>query len=173
MPSTPASSVCACGSGGTEIASRAAAPLHPPPVFQHSLCVVDAGAFEEHHEVVIAVGGAEYLVPAVTVHAVQAPAAVLALTAVAEPPSLDRTALAEAALRSAESDADPAGACDALEALGLDALTDDHARRLAALADGDARVVRSGIEDRVIHQDETLRNRARSLLTACPDTAAP
>lgn len=103
----------------------------------------------------------------------QAPAAVLALTAVAEPASLDRTALAEAALRSAESDADPTGACDALEALGLDILTDDQARRLAALADGDARVVRSGVEDRVIRQDEALRNRARTLLTACPDIAAP
>ncbi|WP_327359934.1 hypothetical protein [Streptomyces sp. NBC_01296] len=103
----------------------------------------------------------------------QAPAAVLALTAVAEPASLDRTALAEAALRSAESDADPTGACDALEALGPEALTGDHARRLAALAVGDARVVRSGVEDRVIRQDEALRNRARILLTACPDPAAP
>ncbi|MEV0019476.1 hypothetical protein [Streptomyces tendae] len=104
---------------------------------------------------------------------VQAPAAVLALTAVAEPASLDRTTLAEAALRSAESDADPTGACDALAALGPDALTDGHARRLAALADGDARVVRSGVEDRVIRQDEALRNRARALLPACPDTATP
>ncbi|MFF3676264.1 hypothetical protein ACFYYS_20135 [Streptomyces sp. NPDC002120] len=43
----------------------------------------------------------------------QAAAAVLALAAVGEPASLDRTALAEAALRSAESDADPEGACDA------------------------------------------------------------
>ncbi|MER6319070.1 hypothetical protein ABT237_35750 [Streptomyces sp. NPDC001581] len=103
----------------------------------------------------------------------QAAAAVLALAAVGEPASLDRTALAEAALRSAESDADPEGACDALEALGPDALTGDHVRRLAALADGDARVVRSGVEDRVIRQDEALRNRARVLLTACPDPAAP
>ncbi|MGW7052922.1 hypothetical protein [Streptomyces sp. NPDC054887] len=99
----------------------------------------------------------------------QAPAAVLALTAVAEPGSLDRTALAEAALRSAASDADPMGTCDALEALGPDALTEDHVRRLAALADGDARVIRSGVEDRVIRQDEALRNRARILLTACAD----
>ncbi|MFE5773312.1 hypothetical protein ACFQ7O_33725 [Streptomyces sp. NPDC056485] len=96
----------------------------------------------------------------------QAPAAVLALTAVSEPASLDRTALAEAALRSAEQDADPEGACDALKALGTDALSDDHERRLAALADGDARVVRSGVEDRIIYQDEALRNRARVLLTA-------
>ncbi|MGW7195635.1 hypothetical protein [Streptomyces chryseus] len=103
----------------------------------------------------------------------QAPAAVLALTAVAEPASLDRPALAEAALRSAEQDADTAGACDALEALGPGALTGDHVRRLAALADGDARVVRSGVEDRVIRQDEALRHRARVLLTACTDPAAP
>ncbi|MET9388517.1 HEAT repeat domain-containing protein [Streptomyces sp. NPDC002928] len=103
----------------------------------------------------------------------QAPAAVLALTAVDEPASLDRTALAESALRSAESDADPAGACDALEALGPDALNGDQTRRLAALADGDARVVRSGVEDRIIRQDEALRNRARVLLTACTDPAAP
>ncbi|MFG2986450.1 hypothetical protein ACGFYQ_35265 [Streptomyces sp. NPDC048258] len=103
----------------------------------------------------------------------QAPAAVVALTAVAEPASLDRTALAAAALRSAESDADPAGACDALEALGATALTGDHLRRLAALADGDARVVRSGVEDRVIRQDEAFRNRARALLTTFTDRAAP
>ncbi len=100
-------------------------------------------------------------------------AAVLALTAVAEPASPDRTTLAEAALRSGQSDADPAGACDALEALGPEALADGHARRLAALADGDARVVRSGVEDRVIRQDEALRNRARALLPACPDNATP
>ncbi|GGS21754.1 hypothetical protein GCM10010205_59460 [Streptomyces nojiriensis] len=103
----------------------------------------------------------------------RAPAAVLALTAMGEPASLDRTALAEAALRSAESDADPAGACDALEALGPDALTGGQTRRLAALADGDARVVRSGVEDRIIRQDETLRNRVRALLTACPDPQHP
>ncbi|MGW7454372.1 hypothetical protein [Streptomyces sp. NPDC054787] len=95
----------------------------------------------------------------------QAPAAVLALTAVAESATLNLPALAEAALCSAEQDADPEGACDALEALGPDALTDDHVRRLAALAEGDARVVRSGVEDRVIRQDEVFRNRALVLLT--------
>lgn len=96
----------------------------------------------------------------------QAPAVVTALTAVAEPASLDRVALAAAALRSAESDADPAGACAALEALGAAAMTDDHLRRLAALADGDARVVRSGVEDRIIEQDEAVREHARALLRA-------
>ncbi|MFZ3495435.1 hypothetical protein ACODT5_19785 [Streptomyces sp. 5.8] len=103
----------------------------------------------------------------------QAPAAVRALAAVAEPTLLDRTALAEAALRSAEQDADPTGACDALEALGPDALTDDHLSRLAALADGDARIICSGVEDRIIDQDEALRKRARALLTAFTDAAAP
>ncbi|MFF4330699.1 HEAT repeat domain-containing protein [Streptomyces sp. NPDC048387] len=103
----------------------------------------------------------------------KAPAAVLTLTAVTEPASLDRTSLAEAALRSAESAADPMGACDALEALGPDALTGDHVRRLAALADGDARVIRWGFEDRIIGQDEALRNRARVLLSTCTAPATP
>ncbi|MFJ6248124.1 MULTISPECIES: hypothetical protein [unclassified Streptomyces] len=105
----------------------------------------------------------------------RAPAAVLALVAVADPAALDRTALAEAALTSAEQDADPAGACDALEALGATALPDDHLRRLAVLADGDARVVRSGLEHRIIDRDESFRNRARALLTAYenPTTPAP
>ncbi len=49
--------------------SRTATPLHPPPVVQHAFRILDAGAFEEHHQVVIAVGGAEYFVPAVSVHA--------------------------------------------------------------------------------------------------------
>lgn len=97
---------------------------------------------------------------------VQAPAAALALTAVAEPASLDRIALAAAVLWSAERDADPTGACDALEALGADALTADHLRRLSDLAEGDARVVRSGVEGRVIRQDEAFRIRARGLLAA-------
>ncbi|OXY85262.1 hypothetical protein BEK98_45860 [Streptomyces diastatochromogenes] len=99
----------------------------------------------------------------------QAPAAVVALTAVAEPAALDRTALAAAALRSAELDADPSGACDALEALGSDALTSDHLRQLAILADGDARIVCSGAEDHIIDQDETFRKHARTLLTTFTD----
>jgi hypothetical protein len=96
---------------------------------------------------------------------VQVPAAVLALTAVAESASLDRAALAAAVLRSAEQEADPMGSCDALEALGAAALTADHLRCLSALADGDARVIRSGVEDRIIRRDETFRNRARALDT--------
>lgn len=96
----------------------------------------------------------------------------LALTVVAEPASPDRTALAGAVLRSAGQDADPEGACDALEALGPDASTSDHVSRLATLADGDERVIRSGVEDRVIRQDEAFRNRARILLTTCPSRAS-
>ncbi|MFD8985055.1 hypothetical protein [Streptomyces sp. NPDC059564] len=94
----------------------------------------------------------------------QVPAAALALVAVADPASLDRTALAEAVLDAARREADPMGALRALEALGAGALSPAHRRSLAALADGDARVVRSGVEDRIIRGDETFRNRARALL---------
>ncbi|MGW1591462.1 hypothetical protein [Streptomyces sp. NPDC002386] len=91
----------------------------------------------------------------------------------AEPDARERTALAAAALRSAEVDADPSGACDALEALGADAMTGDHLRRLAVLAEGDARIVRSGIEDHVIHQDNVFRERARALLTTFRGASTP
>ncbi|MFD8205571.1 hypothetical protein ACFV2S_04040 [Streptomyces sp. NPDC059695] len=104
---------------------------------------------------------------------VQAPAVVLALAAVADPVVLDHAALASAALASAESDADPAGACGALEALGCAALNDDHLRRLEVLADGDARVVRSGVENRIIRQDEAFRDRARALLATFRNAATP
>ncbi|MGW0122072.1 hypothetical protein [Streptomyces sp. NPDC003327] len=104
---------------------------------------------------------------------VQAAAAVPALVAVADPAVLDHAALAATALASAESDADPIGACDALEALGGAALSSDHLRRLAVLADGDARVVRSGIESAIIRQDEAFRARARELLAAFGHTPVP
>ncbi|MFJ4006678.1 hypothetical protein ACIPWL_24950 [Streptomyces sp. NPDC090023] len=94
----------------------------------------------------------------------QAPAAVLALLAVADPTSLDRTALTEAALRSAESDADALAACDALEALGTTGMTGEHLRRLLALAHGDARVIRSGVQTAIIHEDEALRIRLQALI---------
>lgn len=106
-------------------------------------------------------------------HPTQTPAAVLALTSVAEPASLDRTTLAAAVLRSAEQEADPSGACDALEALGVRALTADHLCRLTTLADGDARVIRSGVVDRIIREDEAFRSRARALLTAFTAPAVP
>ncbi|MER6399294.1 hypothetical protein ABT263_25095 [Kitasatospora sp. NPDC001603] len=102
-----------------------------------------------------------------------APAAVLALLTVAEPSSLDRSVLAAAALGAAETDADPKGAWDALDALGTAALTDDQLARLAVLAHGDARTVRSGVEDRIIHQDEALRRRVQALLATAPTSARP
>jgi hypothetical protein len=95
---------------------------------------------------------------------VQVPAAVLALTAVAEPGTLDPAGLAAAVLDAAEREGDPMGAIEALEALGSDALSPGHLRRLAALAEGDVRVVRSGVEGRIIRQDEAFRDRARALL---------
>lgn len=94
------------------------------------------------------------------------PAAVLALAAVADPAALDRPALAAAVLDAAGTDADPAGALDALEALGVGALPADCLRRLEDLAEGDARIVRSGLENRIIPGDEAFRARARALLDA-------
>ncbi len=55
-------------SGSAELVSRATAPLNPLRVVQARIGVGDAGAFEEHHRVVVAVGGAEDLVMAVAVH---------------------------------------------------------------------------------------------------------
>lgn len=46
----------------------AAAPLHPLRVVPDGLGFGDAGALEEHDQVVVAVGGAEYLVPAAAAH---------------------------------------------------------------------------------------------------------
>lgn len=44
---------------------RAVAPLRPACIVQSGLGAGDAGAFEEHDQVVVAVGGAEYPVVAV------------------------------------------------------------------------------------------------------------
>lgn len=96
----------------------------------------------------------------------QVPAAVLALVAVAERRSLDRRSLADLVLAAAEQAANALEACDALEALGADALTADHWRRLDDLAEGDRRVIRSGVENRIIGTDELLRARAREVITA-------
>ena len=45
----------------------AAAPFHPAWIVQHLLRVQDAGGFEEDDQVVVGVGEAEDLVPAVPV----------------------------------------------------------------------------------------------------------
>jgi hypothetical protein len=72
--------------------------------------------------------------------------------------------LAGADMDAAEREGDPMGAIEALEALGADALSPGHLRRLAALAEGDVRVIRSGVEGRIIRQDEAFRDRSRALL---------
>ncbi|MFF2512076.1 hypothetical protein [Streptomyces sp. NPDC058086] len=52
-------------------------------------------------------------------------------------------------------------------------MTADHLRRLSVLADGDARIIRSGVEDRIIRQDEDFRKRVRALVTAFTAPTAP
>ncbi|MEU8774137.1 HEAT repeat domain-containing protein [Streptomyces sp. NPDC048606] len=99
---------------------------------------------------------------------VTAPAAVLALTSLGHRASPGPPARMAAVLDSAEREADPTGALDALELLatgGDGAPTADDLRRLARLADGDARTVRSGVEGRIVPRDEAFRDRARNLLT--------
>ncbi|MFG2813067.1 hypothetical protein [Streptomyces sp. NPDC048410] len=109
------------------------------------------------------------LVPRLTAaldHPTQAPAAVLALLAVADPASLDRAALIETTLRSAEWDTGALRACDALEALGTTGMTDDQLRRLATLAHGDTRVIRSGVQTAIIYEDEAFQSRLQALTPA-------
>ncbi|MEU6017120.1 hypothetical protein ABZ826_24625 [Streptomyces sp. NPDC047515] len=90
----------------------------------------------------------------------QTPAAVLALHAIV-PESLDGPRLAGLLLDCAEEDADAVTALEALVALGPTALTEDHRRRLGALAERDLRVVSSGLEPGVAPADERLREQAR------------
>jgi hypothetical protein len=96
----------------------------------------------------------------------QVPAAVLALVAVAEEGALDHRSLADLVLAAAEQEANALEACDALKVLGVDALTADHLRRLHDLAEGDRRVIRSGVENRIIGADELLRARVRAVVAA-------
>ncbi|MFD9128446.1 hypothetical protein [Kitasatospora sp. NPDC059571] len=108
---------------------------------------------------------ADRLVPALAV-ARQAPAAVLALLAVADPAALDPSAPAEAALLAVEARADLGGACTALEALGVGALTGEQVRRLSALTRGDRRIVTSGSEAEIIRADGRIRRRLLAVLAA-------
>ncbi|MEV8432962.1 hypothetical protein [Streptomyces chartreusis] len=94
-----------------------------------------------------------------------APACALALLAMGVEDET-RRALADPVLNSAEHNADPDTALEALTSLGGPALTQDHLRRLAALADGDRRVVNFGLEHQIIRADERLRIRARATLSA-------
>ncbi|MGW2179867.1 hypothetical protein ACWCXX_17545 [Streptomyces sp. NPDC001732] len=88
------------------------------------------------------------------------PAAVLALHAIA-PESLDGPRTAGLLLDSAEADADAELALEALVLLGPAALTEDHRRRLTALAERDLRVRASGVESAICPADEKLREQAR------------
>ncbi|MFF0732012.1 hypothetical protein ACFYVK_10405 [Streptomyces chartreusis] len=94
-----------------------------------------------------------------------APACALALLAIGVEDEA-RRALADPVLTSAERNADPDTALEALTSLGGPALTQDHLNRLTALADGDRRVVNSGLEHQIIRADERLRIRARATLSA-------
>ncbi|MFE5587634.1 hypothetical protein [Kitasatospora sp. NPDC056531] len=87
----------------------------------------------------------------------KAPAAALALLDVADPDTVDLDQLAEAALHSAETGADVAGACEALQALGAAALSAHQRLRVAELAEGDRRIVGFGLADSIIREDERLR----------------
>ncbi|MFD0006073.1 hypothetical protein ACFVJ4_27105 [Streptomyces sp. NPDC127178] len=101
-----------------------------------------------------------------------APACVLALLTIGVEEELRRT-LPDPVLTAAEHNADPDTALDALLPLGLPTLTDAHLNRLAALADGDRRVVNFGLEDGIIHADERLRTRARATMSALEERATP
>ena len=101
-----------------------------------------------------------------------APACALALLAIGVEEEQRRT-LADPVLAALEDDADPDTGFETLLSLGRPHLTDAHLDRLAALADGDRRVVTAGLEDRIIHADERLRSRARATLSALDWQAAP
>ncbi|MGW5472581.1 hypothetical protein [Streptomyces chartreusis] len=94
-----------------------------------------------------------------------APACALALLAIGVEDET-RRALADPVLTSAEHNADPGTALEVLTSLGRPSLTQDHLNRLAALADGDRRVVNFGLEHQIIRADERLRIRARDTLAA-------
>ncbi|MFF3458946.1 HEAT repeat domain-containing protein [Streptomyces sp. NPDC002730] len=94
----------------------------------------------------------------------QSPAAILALLALGH--DLDRTRAAGLLLDSAERNADPETALDALLALGPEALTPESRARLTSLAERDLRVVTSGLEPEIVPADERLRERARAILGA-------
>ncbi|MQS36030.1 HEAT repeat domain-containing protein [Streptomyces katsurahamanus] len=98
---------------------------------------------------------------------VQAPGAVIALRSLGHGP--DDARAADLLLSSAERNAEWATALDALGALGPGALTPEVRARLTALAEGDLRVVDSGLEPEIVPQDERLRIRARELLAAAKD----
>ncbi|MCM2392780.1 hypothetical protein [Streptomyces albipurpureus] len=95
---------------------------------------------------------------------VLAPGAVLALRAVGS--AVEQGRASDLLLTSAELDAAPAAALDALKALGTQARTPAVIRRLTVLAEGDLRVVASGLDSEIVRSDERLRAAARELLAS-------
>lgn len=94
----------------------------------------------------------------------QAPTAVLALVAIGH--DIDRAHAAAILLDSAERDAAPATALDALLALGPKMLPNEATARLTELAERDLRVVASGLEPEIVPADERIRERAWAMLRA-------
>ncbi|MFC8824684.1 hypothetical protein ACFT9I_04900 [Streptomyces sp. NPDC057137] len=96
-------------------------------------------------------------------HPDHAAAAALALLTV-DPTGQDRARLADAALTSAETNADPQSALDFLRAFGARNLTADQLRRLTDLAERDAHVFIPGFSNDAVRADARFREEARALL---------
>lgn len=103
-------------------------------------------------------------------HPHHAAAAALALLAV-DPTGQDHVQLADAALTSAETDADPFTALDVLQAVGPRNLTNDQFRRLTDLAERDAHVFIPGFPHSPATADALFREEARALLRTDPRSA--
>ncbi|MFF9688385.1 hypothetical protein [Streptomyces sp. NPDC014623] len=103
----------------------------------------------------------------------RSPAIVIALRAVA-PETLDVRMAAGLLLDSAEQDADPFTALDALQELGPTAMAGGHRRRLTELAERDVRVTSSSADTATAPADERFQARAREVLRALrePDERA-
>ncbi|MFE4608959.1 hypothetical protein ACFRK5_11455 [Streptomyces niveus] len=102
-------------------------------------------------------------------HRDHAAAAALALLAV-DPAGQDHARLADAALISAETNADPQSALDFLRAYGADNLTPDQLRRWTDLAERDAHVFIPGFSQDPVRADARFRKEARALL-GTPESA--
>ncbi|WP_240676625.1 HEAT repeat domain-containing protein [Streptomyces sp. B27] len=100
----------------------------------------------------------------------QVPPAVLALRAVA-PDALDTDRSAGLLLDAAEAGAAPAEAVEALVALGVDTLSDEHRDRLTELGERDLRVVRFGLSGTIEAADDRLRARIRTAVVGRARTA--
>ncbi|MGA5472853.1 hypothetical protein ACPCUK_29265 [Streptomyces arboris] len=94
----------------------------------------------------------------------QVPSAVRALHAIA-PDELDTGHVTGLLLDAAEAGTAPFEAVDALVALGVDTLSEEHRARLTALGERDLRVVRSGLDGTIEAADERLRARIHAAVS--------